>query len=355
MPKPISLMPKTPPPPPPPPPPQWRPTETFLEFVAERLLGPPNYVGADGGYWYCPACGSSRFHTRPSRHGCKDKWSCWSCGKWGDEHDLLKLIYSGEDYGQRLNRLYFLRADFERLPSHRPARRPLAAGGPNGEAHTFLSGEPSPAWPSLVADSAERLWQPATELQWEGGSLRWREVPEHAALGWLRRRGLRDGTIRTARLGVSTGGNVLIPWFDAQGGVQGVNVRRFDREPRYAMLRGSRKGIPYPDYQTDDRRPVLLVEGELDTLLARQELRDLAQAVTFGGASDHPPAQIMADLARKEVIVALDGDKAGDSNSEELRKALPNARRLRPPDGLDLTDLHATVGLRCWFETLAAT
>jgi 5S rRNA maturation endonuclease (ribonuclease M5) len=77
-----------------------------------------------------------------------------------------------------------------------------------------------------------------------------------------------------------------------------------------------------------DSRPVLLVEGELDCLLARQELGDLVQAITAGSASDRLPQEVMASLACKEVIVALDADDAGDRNSEELREQLPQLRRL---------------------------
>jgi hypothetical protein len=187
------------------------------------------------------------------------------------------------------------------------------------------------------------------------GKLEVREVPEVGALRWLRSRGLVDQTIKAARLGMLSNGNVIIPWFDHRGSVQAINVRRFDRERRYAMLRGSRKGIPYPSYVLDSR-PILLCEGELDTLLCRQELDDLVQAVTFGSVTDRSQ-EVIASLVGKEVIVALDGDQAGDSNSEELQTVLPHARRLRPPDGTkDWTGLHAKVRLRSWFiKTLRRT
>jgi predicted RNA-binding Zn-ribbon protein involved in translation (DUF1610 family) len=65
---------------------------TFLEFVCEKLMGPPTSSRGDGqSTWNCPNCGhESKFHTRPHdpRKG-KDKFSCWSCGYWGDQRDLV--------------------------------------------------------------------------------------------------------------------------------------------------------------------------------------------------------------------------------------------------------------------------
>jgi hypothetical protein len=310
---------------------------TLLEYVCDQLLGPSNYtVGNGESYWHCPFCSSSRFHTRPSRSEYKDTWKCWSCGRWGDEDDLLQLFYPREYRRHREERLRVLRSDFEQdsqvvnlraLSSRQDSRSDPGAD--------FLPGGSGSACLDLIETAANDLWH-----------------SDAKAFGWLRSRGLADQTIRAARLGLCNG-NVLIPWFDARSIVQAVNVRRFDREPRYAMMRGSRKGIPYPDF-LPDQRPVLLCEGELDTLLARQELGDLVQALTFGGVQDQP-ASVLADLAGKEVVCGFDADPAGDAGYEQLRKVLPQARRLRPPDGLDLTDLHAKVGLRGWFETLAAS
>jgi hypothetical protein len=50
------------------------------------------------------------------------------------------------------------------------------------------------------------------------------------------------------------------------------------------------------------------------------------------------------------LYVAYDGDEAGDRGSKTLRAMLPQSRRLRPPDGMDLTDLHRHTngGLRDW-------
>jgi hypothetical protein len=84
---------------------------TFLQFVCEKLMGPP----LRGGMWLCP------FHedknpslsVRPPKDNHPIKFKCWSCGAWGDEHDLLKLFYPNEDYPKRLARLGSWRWDYE--------------------------------------------------------------------------------------------------------------------------------------------------------------------------------------------------------------------------------------------------
>jgi hypothetical protein len=104
---------------------------------------------------------------------------------------------------------------------------------------------------------------------------------------------------------------------------------------------------------------VAVVEGELDALLAGQELaagRDSIQVVTLGGASQSPNPATAAALARcPQLYLAQDGDVAGDTACGRLLRQLGlelgwRVRRVRPPDGKDLTDVHREVGdLRAWF------
>jgi hypothetical protein len=213
---------------------------TLLEYVCERLLGEPIGTGSYGeSYFYCPWCGSSRFHTLPHLPEYKDRWKCWACGERGDVFDLLKWAYTDEDFGQRQNRLLFLSMDYEQatgiqLDPHRKA--PIF---PSGEARPTLDKARAER---LVTDAAERLWRPYQTLEpGTSGGLEWRELPEHPVLVWLRQRGLTDATIKAARLGASTEGSLFIPWFD-QDGIRGVNVRHFgDTQRRYQLLTAPRQ------------------------------------------------------------------------------------------------------------------
>src|SRR6516162_8477588 len=91
---------------------------TFLQYVCERLLGQPRRVGGSPGesYWTCPFCGrfAEAFHTFPSKPPHKDRWSCWKCGMRGDEFDLMRHCYPGEDYPRRRVRLDECREDYDR-------------------------------------------------------------------------------------------------------------------------------------------------------------------------------------------------------------------------------------------------
>src|SRR5206468_1134554 len=81
----------------------WR--MTFLQYVAERLLGPPAKRGGSAGesYWCCPFHNdtSPSFHTMPSKPEFKDRWQCFGCGMRGDEADLMAGMIRGENYQRR--------------------------------------------------------------------------------------------------------------------------------------------------------------------------------------------------------------------------------------------------------------
>ena len=84
---------------------------TFLEFVAERLMGP----SVAGSCWRCPFCDSSHgsLSIRPPKQGFPVKFKCHRCGIWGDESDLMKEFYPGEDWPRRRVRLDQWRNDFK--------------------------------------------------------------------------------------------------------------------------------------------------------------------------------------------------------------------------------------------------
>lgn len=90
---------------------------TFLEFVIERLYGPPAYRGVNYSSWLCPFHDDRNpsFTTRPPHPKYKDRWRCWACGAWGDELDFLRQYFPNENYSERLERLQNLRAEYKAL------------------------------------------------------------------------------------------------------------------------------------------------------------------------------------------------------------------------------------------------
>ena len=88
---------------------------TFLEYIVERLMGPPAYRGADYSTWICPFHADHRpsFSTRPHHEQFKDRWTCFGCGAWGDELDFLKMYFPDEDYNDRLERIASLWKEYQ--------------------------------------------------------------------------------------------------------------------------------------------------------------------------------------------------------------------------------------------------
>ena len=68
---------------------------TFLEFVCERLIGPPaRQLGNGDSYWCCPLHNDTTpsFHTLPIHPKYRQYWKCFGCGKGGDEYQLLREL-----------------------------------------------------------------------------------------------------------------------------------------------------------------------------------------------------------------------------------------------------------------------
>jgi hypothetical protein len=99
---------------------------TFLHFFCCETLGPPRY----GSSWPCPFCDPDHesewasFSVRPPYGNYPIKWKCHRCHRWGDEWDLLRLLYPKDPTTRSLvlaevKRLYL--RDVVRLP-RLPAR-----------------------------------------------------------------------------------------------------------------------------------------------------------------------------------------------------------------------------------------
>lgn len=87
-------------------------------------------------------------------------------------------------------------------------------------------------------------------------------------------------------------------------------------------------------------RPLVIVEGEFDALLLGKELRDLAAVVTLGSAASRPDLAARAEmLTAAPWYIAHDADEAGDKAASEWPAV---AIRVRPPEGKDWTEFHAT-------------
>lgn len=363
--------------------------EIDFEGIADRA-DLPALLELDGtqvhrGMAFCP------FHDNINtpalsiyQRGGRWRFRCHGCGARGDSIDYIAVRGSmtlveaakalgGETY-------------FEFDPRDRPERM-----------------EKPPVWkdPQWQAE-LDRMIVEAEQCLWDEHN------PDSlAALRWLRSRGLRGRTIRRFRLGFVPGRHrsailpvledpdkpeiparfsvrrgITIPWLAPKAWYSaaeedefavprwvGCNVRSLpdgdpfgrlpDDVPKYKAVRGSKRGFlyPWPDIlPTQEDLPMLLVEGEFDSLLGFQEAGHLLHVGTAGSATVHNvPSGTLAALARTSwIFLAMDHDDAGVDAVFEWRERYPHrSSRALPPTGKDLSEFFAAGGdVRGWVAGL---
>ncbi len=292
--------------------------------LVQRDLGDPVYRGRRAWTYRCP------FHHETKGASLAvwpDGWKCWgSCRSYGDAIEWLR----------RYHHLSFQDAcrDLHALPDHAPEEKPVRR--PDSEP-------PAPDWQKnarqVVHATQRLLWTPVGER----------------ALGYLHSRGLTDDTIRSAGLGYWPGKpgqfrnlqrlwvpcGIVLPW-QTDDVIWNVKVRRAIGTPKYLGVKGGGNAGLYGADTLTPTRVALVVEGEFDCLIARQEAGDWLTPVTFGAASVHLSARWQTLLSRcSRVLVACDNDSAGQQATAHLLAGLPNAQAIPlPPDVKDLNALH---------------
>lgn len=150
----------------------------------------------------------------------------------------------------------------------------------------------------------------------------WERFP--AVAEWIvEHRGLDEATIRQYSIGYSSyEDRITIPVYNSNGDC--VNLRGYDytgRRPSKMISYGVGYGAArlYPAAALEDSEPLLLCEGEWDTLLARQHGFNALTAT--GGAGTWKPIWNTRFNGR-DVYVAYDNDDAGRSGANAVRKHL---------------------------------
>lgn len=137
------------------------------------------------------------------------------------------------------------------------------------------------------------------------------------------------------------------------GQVAAIKIRRSawtpeDQLPKYAAVSSGGK-LPMV-LAPGKGKPCVVVESELDAILAAQEARDAVFCVALGTAKGKPDTAAHAlFMAAPVVLVALDFDKAGAGGWPWWREHYANAKRWPVPAGKDVGDLLAEPGMvRAW-------
>ena len=338
----------------------------------------------------CPFCGGEdRFRVWPEHHSGRGRFWCRNdtpdahgCGATGDA--IAYLRKHGRCWTDALKEIGFVvDPDFVA-----PPRSPLQGGGAR---------EPAPP-PDVVAPS--EAWQDRAKL-----FVRWTHEILMSAKGervrdyLLARRGLRTSTLEAFRVGanpydayeavrhwgleegkkVYMSMGLVLPGVNEDGRIWHVQVRRpywkghpprsplqgdelyevWRRVPgwlpdkKYMSVKGGAQVMMFGLDKLRFDKPLLVCEGELDAMLAWQELHNLVDVVAFGGSkkvsNGLPGRWVLRMLPYERLMVAYDGDKAGQAGAQALLAQCGRAEMVPLPGGMDVTDLFLSgVDLREW-------
>lgn len=326
------------------------------------LAGNLKHVAATSGGEYagpCPRCGGDdRFRVWPD-NGATGRFLCRRCGWQGD----------GIQFVRDMEGLSYLAAckHFGITPEGRarhgganvwscPVWEPKPSSLP-GDDWTTAAGR-------LVDRCAAALTAGGPGLDYARGrgltaktcaALRIGWNPQDAyedRAAWGLPEEINERTGRPRRVWLPSG--LVIPTFN-DGRVVAIKIRRAawtpeDSLPKYAAVTGSAQ-MPMI-LAPGEGKPCVVVESELDAILAAQEARDLVCVIAMRTAKGKPNAEAHALLGGAPLIlVATDADDAGASAWPWWREHYPKAVRWPVPSGKDVGDCAATPGLiRAWIE-----
>ena len=146
---------------------------------------------------------------------------------------------------------------------------------------------------------------------------------------------------------------VIIPLI-AGGQVVRLRIRTEFRTNKYLVAPGS-SDAPMILF-SDLSKPLIIVESELDAILAWQEASDLINVAALGSAQMRPSKELHAMIEKAPLLICcLDYDSAGHIAAKKWKRTYP-AKFRRPILPRDLKDFGDTVNggvnLRYWIESL---
>lgn len=320
--------------------------------LMEADLGPAKQIGR----WFmfhCPFPGHSNGDRNPSLGVTLEngRWHCFTCGKHGDLIGWLMQFHElSFNEAKKLNTNTF-------FSTQKTGFR---------QSHHSRKSPPDLDWQykarQVITRTEDALWT-------SGGNT---------ALAYLHERGLRDETIQKYHLGLSKTASLELPqtwglpetdhkvWLPdgitiptvVNGVVWGINVRRFNVDPKYQKITGSKTAL-FGAENLLNREIGLLCEGEFDCIIADQEAGDVIGFATLGSASQQLDLLNWGPFTMRlhTILVAYDNDNAGDKGANSLLALGSKMKRIRLPDGpwKDINDFYLKGGnLRKWFEPFAS-
>ncbi|MFN2196275.1 MAG: primase-helicase zinc-binding domain-containing protein [Anaerolineales bacterium] len=313
-------------------------------------------AASGGGEWAgpCPFCGGrDRFRVQP--HAPQGgRWLCRYCtgGKWQDVIAFGQRLWPAVPFLQVCERLVGGSVEAYLDEAHRGKR----------------ISPPTPAYTPPQGD-----WQSDARLAIEICEQNLSAADGEAALNYLAGRGLQPDTISYWRLGYSPGARfgqlwvprgVVIPcivqkevWYlkilllpDDPVRCQDCRQQTPARRPcpqcgavnKYRGVRGNRPAAIFgADELLAGAWGALFVEGEMDMLVAWQELQDVIAVCTLGSAANRPDLATWGPylLPLQVILAAYDADEAGERGLQALQALAEKVRVVPLPPGVkDLND-----------------
>jgi DNA primase len=268
----------------------------------------------------CPGCGGrDRFRVWPEEGNTGRYW-CRQCGKQGDAIQYLR-DFKG---------LSFQEACLETKQNPLARKEPRTRPGPGVSwQHRESERQDNLIKESLWDKNIKKFLIETERALWTDKGQKVRD--------WLYHRGLREETIKKARIGLNTQdrffnreswglsrkvketGNLLKLWlpqgltipFFTSGRILRLRIRLMGpkADMRYYLLPG---GDTRPMVWGSDKKVFCVVESELDGLLLYQEAGDIIGIVALGAAQVRPDQENHLLLSQADrILFALDWDNAG--------------------------------------------
>jgi hypothetical protein len=293
------------------------------------LVKRSNHFKFGNEYWgACPFCkgGENRFHCW--MEGRVHYW-CRVCHREGSPAQFL-MEYADISFGDALALLGLPDSDEEHQYIPPTISEQLARGAP-----------PSDKWQEaawiIIERAAAYLWHPNS-------------VEGKIALAYLRARGLKDETIKKARLGyvplgpdgrwykgdfeawgvnpdelredlkakggVRVPNGILIPWTEGKT-VWKLCLKRPGEVMSYGQVLGSSDGGLYNIDDVTANSPAMMVESEICALSVMQEAGDICSVIATGSTPKGRNSSSASDLVVSSCILqSFDADEAGDEAAE---------------------------------------
>jgi len=314
--------------------------------LIEHDLGKPKYRSNKYSTYKCPLHNEGKGYSFVVY---EDHWICF--GKCGHGRDAISWL-------MEYHNLSFQEA-CEKLSSGALPKLQQPINTSTNRVHV-LSEPPDVDWRSR----AEEIVKQAEVNLWGEQGKR--------ALHYLKaQRGLTETTILEARLGYIPGDyrnwktlhgltvpcGITIPWYADQM-LWGIKVRRAAGQQRYQQVSGGNiKGGLYNADTIQPGLPILITEGEFDTLIAHQAGTGLISSVAIGSATNKRinSRWFPQFITAPSIFIRMDDDQAGQGASEKIVGLSQASRTIQVPLGKDVNDFYLLVGqgiVRDWISAI---